>query len=181
MKNLVVLMLGVGMVLAACQGHRSGSSTVTVAKPAPADPAKPSPKVAVKAFSGNGIPEGQASTLTSSFCTAVINSGPGISVLCYDDLAALISDKGSQLKRGECQEEMACLTQIAEVAKADLVIHGTISRVGESFMMQASLIDAHANSVKARFSQEVSSSKVEDLLPAIPKLAEQVAKELKGQ
>jgi hypothetical protein len=157
--------------LAACAGQRAASNaTVTHAPKADAQTATGKlPRVVIKTFSINGISKDEASGIAGKFCVDVSKSKK-IDLICAEDLVNLFEHKEDMIRFGACNEK-DCLAEMSAMLKADFLIVSSISKVGETFIFNVNLVDGASGAVKTRFSENVSSGKVEDLLVAADNLA----------
>ncbi len=171
----VVAILAVGaMALQACEAHRgSGGSKTTVTTQADA---KDLPRVIIKPFTGKGIEESTASTLADSFCTELSKHNK-VELFCPGDLGKLLQQKEMLMMFGQCEEE-DCLSKVGEKVQANLFVLGTISKMGDVFVVQINLADGKSGKIQTRISHQVESTRVEDLLPAMSVVADKVIAEL---
>lgn len=157
----------------ACDGHQNGATKTTVANQAEG---KNLPRVIVKTFTGSGLKDSEAATLGEQFCVQLYKRGKA-ELFCPNDLGGLLQHKELEMSFGECQEE-TCLSAVGEKVKADLFILGSISKMGEVFVIQVNLANGKTGKVQTRVSHQVDSNDVEDLLPAMTLVAEKVLAEM---
>jgi TolB-like protein len=138
---------------------------------APAARAEGKTRVAVKSFAAKGVDNSVAGTLETSFCSALSNQS--MEVLCPDDIKALISAKQAELGLGKCDSDEECVKSIANVAHAAKVVTGEVSKLGESYILSVSIIDAENGKVLTRASDK--TSKLEELLDKVEGLAKKLA------
>jgi hypothetical protein len=173
-QTFVALLGAVALCMVGCQGHRQAGADKTTVASQP--DAKNLPRVIVKSFVGKGITENEASTLGEQFCMQLSKANKA-DLFCPGDLGQLLKHKELQLSFGECQEE-DCLSTIGEKVNADLFVLGTISKVGEVFVVQVNLANGKTGKVQTRVSHQVDSDKVDDLLPAMTVVADKVLAEM---
>lgn len=130
-------------------------------------------RVAVRSFAAKGVDAAVASTVETSFCTALA-ADRSLEVVCPDDLQALLAQRQAQFGLGGCDSnEEKCLKDLAQLSQASRIVSGEVSRVGELFVVSATLVDARSGKVLARASEKVK--KVEALLDAVGPLAGKLA------
>lgn len=132
---------------------------------------KATPKVAVRTFAAKGVDASVAGTIETAFCDAL--SKQSLDVVCPDDIKALMSVRQTDLGLGNCDSEEECSKQVAKIASASHVVTGEVSKLGESFIVSATMIDAESGKVVARGSEK--TSKLEALLDKLDGLAKQLA------
>ncbi len=153
----------------ACNGHRAAGDETTVSNMPDAENL---PLVIVRQFEAKGIDENAASTLASSFCNE-LHKFNRLELLGPSDLANMLKTKEDQMAFGGC-EDKECLVEIGEKTNADLLVLGTISKVGEMFVVQVRIADGRTGTVQTRIEHRVDSDAIEDLLPAMEVVAEKV-------
>ena len=130
-------------------------------------------KVAVQAFQAKGVDQTVASIVESSFCSAL--SEEKVDAMCPDALAALM--QSAQLNAGmggTCGDEDAkCIEGLAKAADASRIATGQVSRLGDTFLLTVTLIDAGSKKVLVRATEK--AGKAEDLLDKVKPLAKKVA------
>jgi TolB-like protein len=131
-------------------------------------------KIAVQAFSAKGVDASVASTLETSFCTAL--SEQGLDVICAEEVKAIVAASQRGLGFGTCEDE-ECLKNIAKAAEAARIVTGEVARLGDLFIMSVALIEPESNKVLARASER--TKKVEDLLDKLTPLAKKLAEKRK--
>lgn len=163
------VVIGCLAALMACNGHRAAGGETSVSKKPDAENL---PLVIVRQFEAKGIGENEASTLATTFCHE-LNKFNRLELLGPSDLASMLKTKEDQMVFGGCQDE-ECLSKIGEKTNADLFVLGTISKVGEMFVVQLRIADGRTGTVQTRIEHRVDSDKIEDLLPAMEVVAEKV-------
>ena len=168
-KKIIAMLAGLS--LAACAGQRAASDTTVTHAPAAAE--KPAngklPRVVIKDFTVNGISKEAASGIAGKFCVDVSKSKK-IDLVCADDLKNLFEHQEDLIKFGACNEQ-DCLAKMSAMLKADYIVQGSISKVGDTFVFNINLVEGAGGTVKARLSEDVASGKVEDLLTTADSLA----------
>lgn len=128
-------------------------------------------RVAVRSFAAKGVDLSVAQTVETSFCTAL--SDAGYDVLCPDDVKALIASKATELGTGACDSDAECIQNIVKVSNAARVVSGEVSKLGDTYILSVSMIDAKTGSVVGRSSEK--TNKLEGLLDKVEPLAKKLA------
>lgn len=130
-------------------------------------------RVAVQSFAATGVEPTVAAVLESSFCSALQDEK--IDALCADALTAILQNAQTRAGMGdECgDKEAGCLKGIAQATDARRVVTGEVSRLGDTFLLTITVIDAKSNKVLARVSEK--AGKAEALLDKVKPLAKKVA------
>lgn len=131
----------------------------------------PKRKVAVKAFVAKGVEASAASVLEDELCAAFPTST--YSILCSSDVRSLVSVKQQEMTFGNCTDDEDCAKQLAKITESQFVISGEVSRLGEEFVVSATLLEPAANRVVARARER--AKKVEDLLSKMTDVAKKLA------
>jgi len=128
-------------------------------------------RVAVRSFAAKGVDASTAGTVETSFCNALSNQG--FDVVCPDDVKALISVKQADLGLGNCDSDEECIKNIAKVADAGRVVTGEVSKLGDQYIISATMIDAVSGHVLGRASE--TTKKIDDILDRLDSLAKKLA------
>ena len=129
-----------------------------------------SSKVAVRSFAAKGVETSVAGTIETAFCDAL--SKQSLEVVCPDDVKALMSVRQTDLGLGNCDSEEECTKQVAKISEASRVVTGEVSRLGDSYIVSASMIDADSGKVLGRASEK--TGKLEALLDKLEGLAKKL-------
>jgi TolB-like protein len=127
-------------------------------------------RVAVRTFAAKGVDASVAGTIETSFCDAL--SKQPFDVICPDDLKALLSVKQADLGLGTCENDDDCIKSIAKLSEAKRVVTGEVSKLGDSFIVSVTMIDAESGKVLSRASDK--TLKVEALLDKLEGLAKKL-------
>lgn len=132
-----------------------------------------SERVAVQTFGATGVDPTVASVVESSFCSALQDEK--VDALCADTLTAILQNAQTRAGLGgECGDKDAdCLKGIAQATDAKRVVTGEVSRLGDTFLLTITVIDAASNKVLTRVSEK--AGKAEGLLDKVKPLAKKVA------
>lgn len=108
----------------------------------------PPSTVMVLDLKAEGVEAPIAESATAQMAAAVAKR-PGLRVLTRDELRQIIDvERTKQILT--CEQDTACIAELADPTAADLLVVGSIGRVGKSFLLSLSLIDAAAVAPKAR-------------------------------
>lgn len=131
-------------------------------------------RVVVQPFTAKGVDQNVASVIESSFCTAL--GEEKVEALCPDALTAILTNAQAQAGLGgNCgDEDAACLKSLAKATDAKRIITGEVARLGDTYLVTVTLIDAGSNKVLTRATQK--ADKAEDLLDKVKPLAKKLAK-----
>lgn len=132
-----------------------------------------SERVVVQSFSATGVDATVASVVESSFCSALQDEK--VDALCADALTAILQNAQTRAGLGgDCGDKDAeCLKGIAQATDAKRVIAGEVSRLGDTFLVTVTVIDAASNKVLMRATEK--AGKAEALLDKVKPLAKKVA------
>lgn len=86
-----------------------------------------------------GISEEEALLFTDSLASA-LRGVPNVSVVTRDDLMAVL-DVEEQKQLMGCEGDSACLTELGGALGVDRVVHGSVGRIGASFVVNLALVD----------------------------------------
>ena len=130
-------------------------------------------RVVVQPFSAKGVDATVASIVESSFCSAL--GEEKVDALCPDALAAIMQNAQTKAGLGgNCgDEDAACLEGLAKATDARRVVTGEVSRLGDTFLVTVTLLDAGTNKVLVRATEK--ASKAEGLLDKVKPLAKKIA------
>jgi hypothetical protein len=131
----------------------------------------PKRKVAVKAFVAKGVEASAASVLEDELCAAFPTATHAI--LCSSDVRSLISVKQQEMTFGNCTDDEDCARQLAKITESQFVVSGEVSRIGDEFVVSATMLEPAANRVVARARDR--AKKIEDLLGKMADIAKKLA------
>lgn len=138
-------------------------------------PEKTPPRTTVQPFSASeGVERSVANALESIFCASLARQQPkDHEVLCAGDVQALLIQKHVQMELGNCdQQEDVCLADFGQLAQAERLVRGEVSRAGGLYLLSVSVLDPANKKVLARASERAKS--LEKLLDAVDGLAKKV-------
>jgi TolB-like protein len=115
------------------------------------------PRVLVLDLAAVGVEASIAAQATTLVADGVAGLG-GMKVMTMADLKEVADVKRTQAILG-CESDAACLAEITKQAKAELVINGSVGRVGKDLVVTLALIESESATVKGRVSRPVSSAK----------------------
>jgi TolB-like protein len=100
----------------------------------------------------------------SSLIASRIALHPGYDVASHDDVARLTELEAHKESLG-CAQDVACLVEVSRKLNADLVVHGSVGRVGQTYVLTLSLL--HANDLHGTRSASETVARVEELPRAV--------------
>jgi hypothetical protein len=167
--GLAVVACGLWQV--ACQGHGGTAQKETAAVAIPTTGGKPA-KVIIKPFDAAGVVPEAVSGISNKFCVE-LSKCARIELVCSEDLKNLFQHQEELVKFGLCNDE-DCLAKIAGSLEAEFILQVGISKVGETFVMTVNLVKGQTGQVQKRFSKELRTGQIEDLLGVAAQLAAEV-------
>jgi hypothetical protein len=153
-------------VLAACTASLfAGRQTAYAEEPAePASSGKQ--RVLILDIRPVGI-ETDAIPLITAEIAKLVDARAEYQVSTTDDLRTILTFEQTRQTMG-CEEDLACMARISQQAKAELLVTGSIGRVGKSFVVTISLVDAVRALPKGRVSETVDSlDQITGVLPRV--------------
>ncbi|MDP2343642.1 MAG: hypothetical protein Q8O67_21970 [Deltaproteobacteria bacterium] len=121
----------------------------------PAEPVRPPPatkaarpRLIVLDLANNGVEHELAGTLLDVLSTA-LTRGP-FDVTTAADLRAISNLEADKQALGNCKDSAACIAEIANALGADLLVHGSIGKIGDEILMNVAMFDARKNMAIAR-------------------------------
>lgn len=113
-------------------------------------------RLAVMSLSAAGVPEEYAVGLTESIATHASQTGVFDTISPKQISSLLAFEKRKELLGGCAQE--ACYVQIAQTVKADHLLAGNVSKIGDKLVLNLVLIDAAEGKALKRASRETTSA-----------------------
>jgi TolB-like protein len=107
----------------------------------------------------------------ASLIAAQIATHPGYDVTSTDDVQKLMEHQSLTQAAG-CSGDDNCLVQVSKKLNADLVVNGTVGRVGESYLL--TLVLVQADDVRASHRATATGSRTQDLVKALPECLEKL-------
>jgi TolB-like protein len=172
--SLLALLLLPALAVAA--PPKAKGPTPPPAAPAAAPAAEPAPparrslpartEVAVLTFkAGAGVDAKTAVLLTQTF-TAAVQARIGKGVLTMEDVRQALGVELQRVMAG-CASDDACFAEIGGALGVDLLVTGTLGRVGESMAINVQLLNLRTGQALRRFATSVRSGTEEAFLDAI--------------
>ena len=120
-------------------------------------------KVAILDFSITGISETDAKKINEALGgeAAKAVSNLGYTVITTQDIRAMLGFERQKALLG-CESDTSCLAEIGGALGADLIISGTIGKLGDAYSMSLTLLAADQAKIEGRF---VGSAGSESALP----------------
>ena len=113
-------------------------------------------KVVVQDLAPRGVEAHEAAALSTATCTALAKR-KRYDVLCGDDLRAMIKWNTMAASLNACADD-TCLGNIAKAMKARYVVSGSVTKVGDDFVLALSMLDVDAGRPVGR--SEVKASAI---------------------
>ena len=150
MRTLILVLSLAAFV--ACASTPEGRSVKT---PTEAGIAGTMKKVSVPIFSGNAANPAVRATLTTVLCTELAASRK-FNVMCEDEKEAVVKSQEVGALMGTCEGE-DCAQAVGQAVSADLSVVGSIGKVGDQFVITASLMNSTDKSVVKRVEEYATS------------------------
>lgn len=115
-------------------------------------------KVVVPGFRAEGVPAEMVRTLTRVFAEQLMKSDR-FNIITQDEAVALLDYARKQQLAG-CSGEAACTLDIGRALEAERIVHGSIGRVGETWVLSAALLKLPDGSVERRVTGEAGDERV---------------------
>lgn len=96
-------------------------------------------KLLVQDLSAQGVDAPAAAALSTATCHQIA-ARKGLEVLCGDDLRTLMQWNAMAASFNGCQDQ-ACFETSAKALEARLVVSGSVSKMGDQFVLSLSLFD----------------------------------------
>lgn len=113
------------------------------------------PRVAVVSFKAQNVPEGEAEAVTSLFETQLIKTKAFI-VIEQNDINAILD--AQEISVSDCTDE-ACAVEIGKLLAAEKIILGSLTKIGDTYILTAKLVDIVKGVSEKAASMEVESSR----------------------
>ena len=132
-------------------------------------PAQQLPRIAVLPFNPEGVSESDASVLTRLFEAAVVNTG--VFEVIEQSRAGDILEAQAHTLSG-CTDE-SCAVEIGKLLAAENIILGSVSKLGEMFIVTAKIIDVTTG--KNIRADSVQGARIEEMTEQVNILAAKLA------
>lgn len=127
-------------------------------------------KLLVQDLTAQGVEAPAAQALSTATCHQIAQK-KGIDVLCGDDLRALMQWNAMAASFNGCQDQ-ACFENSAKALEARLVLSGSVSKVGEQYVLSLSLFDVKLARSMGR--AEVKAATIDALYKQVPEAVDVV-------
>lgn len=117
-----------------------------------------------------GITDEEALLFTDTLANA-LRAVPQVSVVTRDDLMAVL-DVEEQKQLLGCEGDSACLIELGGALGVDRVVHGSVGRIGATFVVNLALVDPSEGRVVGSVNERVSSGSNEAFFDLLPRLVE---------
>jgi hypothetical protein len=129
-------------------------------------------KIAVTTLAaGEGVSPGAAGPLTS-VVVGELRKAPGTQLITQQDIANLLNLEQQKQMLG-CQTDQ-CRADLGNALGVDRLLTGNISKLGESWLLQLTLLDVANAKVVSQVDRRQKGGSVDDLLDAIPAMVKQL-------
>ena len=138
---------------------RSGATTPTL------PPRKETkPRLVILNLAAQGV-EAEVVTVISDSLSAGLSRTTKFDVVSFADLAAASNVEASRQLTGSCAGQESCIAELATALGADLIVHGSVGRLGALTVVNVSLFDPKQNLALAR--EKVEAKRLENLAQKI--------------
>lgn len=143
-------------------------------------PAPQSISVAILALEAKGgVPASSAQLLTEALAQEVRATGAFSRVATSQDLeAALGFDRQKQLIN--C-DNLSCLAEVAGALNVDLLLAGSVGKLGESYVVSLKLLDARSGTAPAAVTERIRASSEDGLLDRLQPMVRKLVGQLRGE
>lgn len=116
------------------------------------DPARPRTRLAVMSVGHGDVAEELAVGITETIATT-IHDTEVFETVSPKQIASLLAYEKRKDVLGACEDER-CFTQVAQIVRAQHVVGGVLSKVGDKLVLNLMLIDAQTGQAEKRVSRE---------------------------
>src|SRR6185436_18478025 len=120
-------------------------------------------RVAVAGFKATGVDEILVENLTETFTTEA-GKVAGFNIIGQNEIKDLVGYQAQQNMLG-C-DDAACMSDLAGALGVDMLIAGTVGKVGETFVVNVRIIDVKKAETKQRVGETIAG-RADALLPYI--------------
>jgi hypothetical protein len=151
------------------------------APPPPAPPAEATPKkgfvrVAVYELEASGV-EPRIARIVTEAILAELRKLEGTSVVGMDEIRAMLDYEANRQLVG-CEADASCLAEIAGALGADIVVIGSLARVGDESIFGVRRLDQKSAQVTAQATERLKPADGEEFLAAVGIIVEKAFPEL---
>ncbi|OGQ90350.1 MAG: hypothetical protein A2289_26390 [Deltaproteobacteria bacterium RIFOXYA12_FULL_58_15] len=116
-------------------------------------------KIAVLDFTAAGVEDGQAKDVTTNLVNLVAAEVGrlGFEVISTADINAMLSYEKQKDLVG-CEENTTCLAEIGGALGVDMLLGGSLGKLGDTYTLSLSLVDIKTGAVKKRFHGEAGDT-----------------------
>jgi hypothetical protein len=101
--------------------------------------------------------EASVAAQATALCAQALHGAVGVTVLTMEDIRALVSAQAARTMMG-CQGEASCAAELASAANVDLILSGSIGRVGSTYSAALALLEVKTGTVRARDQMDAPSA-----------------------
>jgi hypothetical protein len=136
-------------------------------------------KLVVDQIASKGVEENTVAALSDVLCGYIAENSTTWNVLCTEDVKSILAAKENALLLGSCSNA-ACLKEMGALLQADLVLNGSVGKVGRTYLFNLSILDV-ANSVtfaRVHHSVKADDDGEVDLVRAVREAGELLLKDV---
>ena len=182
MFSAASLALAAVIVAQAPPSSSSSSSASSSAAPSPATGVKGHAKVRVLVldFKHVGVSEGEA-TLLRDAAASRLGKDEKLEVISAGEMKTLVDVEASKQSIGDCDpaSAQACLAEIAGALGADYVVAGNVGKLGDSVVINVSLLDSKTAEAVAR--DTITAPTLDDALVSLGGSMDKLADALRAR
>jgi hypothetical protein len=115
---------------------------------------------------GPGV-EGDVAALITETVSADLQRSTGYSILTRKDVVTMLGVERQRELLG-CSESTTCLTEIAGALNAQLLVHGTVGKLGDTWVFNLAVLEGQTGAVLRRHSSRRKGESAAVLLEEIP-------------
>ena len=93
--------------------------------------------------------------IETSLCNE-LSKDPRYSFICPEDIQALIEHSSSMMQFGTCDDD-ECTQRIANMVKAKMIVRGSLSLLGDQFVLSLTMANAETMMVTKRATHQFAS------------------------
>src|SRR5262245_11589653 len=128
-------------------------------------------KIAVPPLqAGEGVQDKTVATLTESVAAEIRKAG--LQVITQDEIKSVLSFEEQKQIAG-CTSD-SCIAEIGGALGVDRIVSGSVSKLGESWLLFLKLIDVKRVTTRAQADRRLKKANVDDVLDVIPTMVKEL-------